>query len=129
MRLRSREDRSRMRAYARGNWVMLPRPFIRMLPMTGALMLAFLIDAGYRFLGSDKTFCPKGINKADGWFLCSIDDVCAELSVSHNTQATWFAYLKNHGYIKVKLSGVPPRRFVRINWRAIEDRMDEIESE
>jgi len=123
------QQRWMSRAYAAGNWFMIPRPFVRKMPMMGAIILAFLIDASYKFQMSPLTHTPDDLPKSDGWFMCEMQRVLDELGISESTYLRNLKWFKDHKVLYVERRGYDNRRYMWINWDLINELIDQWEQQ
>lgn len=122
--------------FSAGNWIMTPKAFKYILHSDEAELLAFLIGID----AMEAADCDENNKPYSGWFTCRMERVCRELIITRNQHSRLFKILTKRGYIKVKLKGVPARRYILIdsdflmaaidvgeaNWRA---RMEEAEDD
>jgi hypothetical protein len=67
---------------------------------------------------------PKTVKADDGYFLCTVEYLQNSLNWEHKAQARYLSTLTKAGYISVRKVGIPPRRWIYINFRAIEEALD-----
>lgn len=97
-------------AYAASNWFQLPKPFLHTLPANAAILLAVLIDKAARV---------QAIDRYDGWFYYKMDDIREDTGLSPDQQTNLMRCLRQKKLVKTKHSGVPAKRYIKINFRKV----------
>lgn len=60
----------------------------------------------------------------DGWFFSTVDNVERATGIKRTTQTTILNRLCGMGIVKVSKSGMPPKRYVKIQWDKLEEVLD-----
>lgn len=106
--------RSRLRAYASGNWMMMPRMFMYAMSWDEAIVLAFLIDHADRYIH---------LEKYKGWFYCTMNKMEWELGIGQDKQSRVINKLIERGLIETRRVGTP----IMKRWITIKsDKLDEL---
>lgn len=104
--------------YCGGEWFQFPRSFLYVMPLDEAVLLAYLFMIRKFALGLPES------KDSDGWFYCKLTKIKRELLFSKNRQTRLFSKLKEKGFIKTSVRGMPPKRFIKLFpveiWQAIQ---------
>lgn len=104
-----------------GNWIMVPRSFLRLIDFQYGILLAYLGDASDKYLSSTYTHNPDNLPKADGWFICPLKRVAEELGMSEPSIKRWFQHLVKVGAVEVRRKGFDNVRWLRMRWDVIDE--------
>lgn len=97
--------------YSQGSWFMKPLTFRLILSADHGDVLAylFLIRTQVQYAAATRG------NEVSEWFYCSMDRFENHLFISRRNQTRIMAELKRRGFIDMKMSGIPARRYIKIN--------------
>lgn len=117
---RERDGRNR---YSPGKWFMFPKDFLKILTTDQALMLAAII--------SQSDFVQAGRRRRPwkGWFYFNINQVKEALQFDRQKQWRILSVLIKQGIVKRKLRGIPPKRYLKVCFRRIEQIVDDFDVE
>jgi hypothetical protein len=103
--------------FAKNFWMQVPYPFLKHLSPNELLLLCYLISwATYK----DKT---------NDWFFCKMKQIMSELHMGQSRQTKTIASLRKKGYIKIRTDGMPPIRWIKINWDKLEEQSSDLYKE
>lgn len=101
-----------------GAWFRFPFSLLKIMSRDEALVLAFLANHSF------KVKC----HERKGWFFCKMKEICEKLGMSEWTQTRVIAMLRQNGFITVNKYGMPARRWIHIEWDAVERKLHEVEA-
>jgi len=93
-----------------GEWISFPLVLLDIMDMADAVYLSFLI--------SHQRRCSEDPRE---WVYLKKSSICAHLRVSNQQQKRHLRYLRELEVISQEMRGIPPKRYVRIEWRNLCD--------
>ena len=135
----SKEERARLQNFiAQNGYIMVPRDFFLVMSSDAAFFLSYLINQAKRH---------KAEEKKDGWFYCTIKKVQKYIYMNVNKQRKVMLELQgkrhiprtngkvhirvsrhvdeNNRFIWVERRGMPSKRWFKIDWNTLCQKMDE----
>jgi hypothetical protein len=102
--------------YASGSWFMFRRDFLASMGATEALFLSYLINHA-RTVGAEE--------KYNGWFYCPMGRIVRDLFLYGPVhQSRIMKQLITKGFVETEKRGMPPVRWIRIDYEAIRNKID-----
>ncbi len=96
--------------YANGEWLQFKKTLRLIMQCDAACMLSFLMGESKRY---------KAYRHYEGWFYCTARQMEAETYTPQWQQNKLIRELKDKQFIETERRGIPPVRFIKVNFRLV----------
>ena len=102
-------------AFQDNNWIRVSYLYLKFLSPIEAIVFSFIQYDQNKY--AEK---PQLYEKYNGWFYIKTDIMKEKLGIPRITQYKVLERLKKIGLIRTKKTGMPPKRFIWINYKLLE---------